>query len=75
MDGMFTTTNHSVIVHHEGECIDCQGETTEKSLPSAKEAYECTECDVVVAEESGETVVRGDVSDGVINSFDLEPAF
>lgn len=75
MDGMYTTTNHTVIVHHSEECIECGGATGETVVPSAEEAYKCESCEVTVAEDGGGTVVRGEVSASVVEMFDLEEAF
>lgn len=72
MEGFHKTTDHSVIVHHESECIECRTATTQETMfPSSEEAYECSSCGVVVAIEKGETVVRGDVSQRVIDEFSL----
>lgn len=75
MSGTYKTSNHTVIVHHEGAGIECGGETHDTVIPSADEAYKCRDCDITVAEESGEAVVRGEVSDDVLNNFDLEEVF
>lgn len=49
---LYETTDDSVMVRHEVECISCAGETSEKVTGSEK-AFECDDCGVKVVAENG----------------------
>lgn len=68
----YETTDDSIIVQHEVECVVCTGQTTEK-VTGGDQAFSCDECGVKVVEEKGEYTVdgAGQITSSVETAFSL----
>lgn len=73
---IYTSTDTTVLAHHKEECIECQSSNiTDYGSPSSDEGYQCEDCDMTVARESGSIVARGDMSEETMRTFSFSEKF
>lgn len=70
--GFYETTDDSIIVQHEVECVVCTGPTTEK-VTGGEKAFSCDACSVKVVAEKGKYTVdgAGQIDSSVEKAFSL----